>query len=138
MEHLLSNETWHKADEERKMLISLLYVLDFILLLLLFFFFYFFRATPTAYGSFQARGRIRAAAACPHQSSQQCQILNPLNRAGDESTSSRILVRFVTTEPQQELTLYVLDFRFLWDRLIFSSSPVLTASLLPHSILYMD
>ena len=59
-----------------------------------------FRATPAAYGSSQARGRIRAIAASlhhshsnsrskpsqvcdPHHSLQQCQILNPLSRARD-------------------------------------------------------
>ena len=34
-----------------------------------------------------------------HCSSQQCQILNPLR----ETASSRILVRFISTEPRQEL-----------------------------------
>ena len=61
-------------------------------------FFYLFRATPAAYGSSQARGRIGAAAAGLHHShsnngssclcdlcysSQQCQILNPLSEARD-------------------------------------------------------
>jgi len=62
-----------------------------------FFFFVFFRAAPMAYGSCQARGQIRAAAAslyrsatwdlncvCDlHHNSQQCQILNPLSEARD-------------------------------------------------------
>ena len=66
-----------------------------------FFFFLYvchFRATPMAYGSYQARGRIRATAAglyhsysnarskpCLHlhHSSQQHQILNPLSQARD-------------------------------------------------------
>ena len=63
-----------------------------------FFFFVFSRATLEAYGGSQARGPIAAVAACLHpatatsdpsrvcdlhHSSQQCQILNPLNRARD-------------------------------------------------------
>ena len=35
-----------------------------------------------------------------HYSSQQCQILKPLSEAGIKPKSSRILDRFVTTEPQ--------------------------------------
>ena len=38
----------------------------------------------------------------PH-SSQQCRILNPLNKAGIKPVSSRVPVQFVTAEPQQEL-----------------------------------
>ena len=34
---------------------------------------------------------------------QQCQILNPLNKARDWTSSSWILVRLVTAKPQQEL-----------------------------------
>ena len=46
---------------------------------LFFYFFVFFRAASSAYGSSQARGRIRAAAANLHHS----QILNPLSKAQD-------------------------------------------------------
>ena len=61
---------------------------------------FFCRAPPAAYVSSQARGRIGAAAASlhhshsnlgskPHQqpthSSRQCQILNPLSEAGDQT-----------------------------------------------------
>ena len=42
-----------------------------------------FRATPRAYGSFQARGQIGAAAAGLHHSSQQRRIVNPLSKARD-------------------------------------------------------
>ena len=64
------------------------------------FFFFHFRATPPAYGSSQARGRIRLqlldytiATATPdlsqvcnlHHSSWQCQILNPLSEARDQT-----------------------------------------------------
>ena len=60
-----------------------------------FFFFWLFRAAPMAYGSSQARGQIRAAAAnlhdshrnasiCNlHHSSWQCWILNPLRETRD-------------------------------------------------------
>ena len=63
--------------------------------------------------------RIRAAAACLHQShsnigseshvcnlhrsSWQCQILNPLRRPGIEPISAWIPVGFLTTEPQWEM-----------------------------------
>ena len=69
--------------------------LDFFLLLL--------RTTPAAYGSSQARGRIRAAAAGLPHSLQQGQILNPLSEARDGTDSSWILVGFVSVAPQQEL-----------------------------------
>ena len=45
----------------------------------------YFRATPVAYGVSQARGRIRAAATGLHHSSLQCQILNPLSKARDQT-----------------------------------------------------
>ena len=48
---------------------------DFALLL--------FRAAPAAHGGSQARGHIGAAAASPHPSSWQHQILNPLSEARD-------------------------------------------------------
>ena len=44
----------------------------------------FFRAAPAAYGSYQARGQIRATAASLYHSSQQGQILNPLRKARDQ------------------------------------------------------
>ena len=65
-----------------------------------FFFFFHFRSTPVAYGSSQARGQIKAAAAnLPHShhnarskphlwpkcSSRQCWILNPLSEARDQT-----------------------------------------------------
>ena len=40
----------------------------FYLFIYLFILFYFFKAVPAAYGRFQARGQIRAAAASLHQS----------------------------------------------------------------------
>ena len=41
----------------------------------------------------------------PHCSRQR-RILNPLSEARDGTTSSWILVRFITTEPQRELLYY--------------------------------
>ena len=76
--------------------------------------FFLFIAAPVAYGSSQARGRIRAAAASlrhsqaildpslicdQHHSLQQCQILNPLSKGGVEPVSSWMLIRFISTEP---------------------------------------
>ena len=66
----------------------------------IYFFFCLFRVTPMACGSSQTRGQIReqllayaTATAIPdlcsifklHQSSQQCQILNPLSKARDQT-----------------------------------------------------
>ena len=48
-------------------------------------FVWFFRATPAAYGSFQARGPIRATATSLHHSSRQRWILNPLSKARDQT-----------------------------------------------------
>ena len=72
-------------------------------LMFILFFFSFLRAAPVAYGSSQVRGPIGAAAASLHHSSQQLRILNPLSEARIKSTSSWILVGFVTAEPRQEL-----------------------------------
>ena len=68
-----------------------------------FFFFSFFQAALAAYGSSQARGLIRATAACLHHSSQQRRIPNPLSKSRDEPASSWILVRFISSAPQREL-----------------------------------
>ena len=56
-------------------------------------FFLLFRATPTAYGGSQARGQIRATASGLYQSSQQCQLLNPLSEARDQTPSLRLTSR---------------------------------------------
>ena len=61
-----------------------------------------FRATTAACGDSQAKGRIRAAAAGLHHSSQQRQILNPLSETRDQ-TCVLMDVRFISTEPRQEL-----------------------------------
>ena len=62
--------------------------------------FLLFKATSTAYGDFQARGRIRATAAGLHHCSWQCQILNPVSMEARDQT--RVLMdtsRFVAAEP---------------------------------------
>jgi len=57
------------------------------LIVFYFFFFhiYFFRATPTAHGGSQARGRIGATAAGLPHSSRRRRILNPLSLARDRT-----------------------------------------------------
>ena len=94
---------------------------------LFFFFFCIFRAVPAACGGSQARGRTGATAAGLHHShsnagsepclsptphsSQQRRTLNPLThpaRPSVEPSSSWILVRFVTAEPQWELLVHFL------------------------------
>ena len=78
---------------------------------LIFIFIFIFRATPVAHGSSQVRGRIRATAAGLHHShsnvgSEPCLQSTPQLTAGIKPTSSwvlvRILVRFITSEPQWE------------------------------------
>ena len=78
------------------------------------FFFFFFRAAPAAYGSSQARRQIRAAAAdlCHHHNNSGSELcLQPTPqltarsltyyvRPGIKPTSSWILVKFISTEPQ--------------------------------------
>ena len=44
-----------------------------------------------------------------YHGSWQCQILNPLSEARDQTLSSWILVGLVTTEPQQELLEYLFE-----------------------------
>ena len=85
-----------------------------------FFVFRLFRAAPTAYGSSQARCRIGAEAAglatatatwhpsrlCDvHHSSRQRWIPNLLSEARD-GTCVLMNVRFVSAEPQQELSIF--------------------------------
>ena len=64
------------------------------------FLFCFFREGPAAYGSSQARGRIRAIASGLRHSHSNARILNPLSEDGDRTCILMdTLVRFVTTEP---------------------------------------
>ena len=58
-----------------------------------------------------------------HQSSLQCQILNPLSKAMDQTESPWRLVRFVSTEPQQEL-LSIYLFIYLLIYLLFRATGV--------------
>ena len=79
----------------------------------------FFRAARMEYGGSQARGRIGAIAASLHHSNARSELhlwrqlmamLDPYlthwARPGMELASSWILVRFVSTEPWQELQKY--------------------------------
>ena len=91
------------------------------------FFFFLFRAAPVAYGSFQVRGPIRAAAAglhhrrttwdlsriCNlHHSSWKCWIPDPLRKARDR-THILMDARFVSTAPQQGLSLGLLNAKII-------------------------
>ena len=67
----------------------------FFLLLLL------FRAVPVAYGSSQARGQIRATAACLHHSHSHAGSPTHWTRPGIEPASSWILVGFTSTLPHR-------------------------------------
>ena len=99
--------------------------------LLFFFFFCLFRAASTAYGSFQARGPT-GCSCWPIPQPQQHQIqalsstyttaygnmgfLTHRARPEMEPKSSWILVTFITTEPQWELHMYVLQSGFNYSR----------------------
>ena len=89
-----------------------IFPLFFPLSLSFFFFFPLFRAATAAYEISQARGLIRAPAAGLHHSHNNTRYKPrlwptpqlPVSQArGFEHTSSWLLVRFITTEPQQEL-----------------------------------
>ena len=64
-----------------------------------FFFFVLFRALPVAYGGSQARGQVGNVGASLHHSSS----LTHWARPGIEPVSSRMLIRFISAEPRQEL-----------------------------------
>ena len=84
---------------------------------------FFFRATPTAYGGSQARSLIRAVAAHLHQShsnvgselrlwptpqlTTNARSLTHEARPGIEPSLSWFLVRFVSTVPRGEHSIYV-------------------------------
>ena len=55
-----------------------------------------------------------------HHSLRQCQILNPLSKARMEPAPSWLLVGFVTTEPRQELPIYLFFFSLLMPVLLVS------------------
>ena len=89
-----------------------LHVLDF-------FFFFLFRVTPVSYGSSQARGHIGATTASlghNHSNTQSQPLLQPTPqltatqepRTEDRTTSSWMLVGFVTPEPQRERPPYAI------------------------------
>ena len=77
-----------------------------------FFFFFFLRTIPSAYGSSQAKGRMRATATPDPSTSAAYTIAHSITRClthwarrGIKPVSSWILIGFVTIEPQQELPL---------------------------------
>ena len=67
------------------------------------FFFGLFRAAPIAYGGSQARGPTGAVAAGLRHSHSNAGSWTHWARPGIKPVSSRMLVRFVSTEPRQEL-----------------------------------
>ena len=92
---------------------------------LIFLFLCLFRAAPSAYGGPQARGGIRAVAAglC-HSNTRSASStyitahgnagsLTHWARPGIESASSWMLVRFISAEPQWELWLSLLFFKWM-------------------------
>ena len=64
-------------------------------------FVFFFRATPQAYGGFQARGQIGGVVAGLHHSNTRSLIRWVRPRI--KSTTSWFLVRFISTEPRELL-----------------------------------
>ena len=97
------------------------------------FFFFLYMATCTAYGSSQARGWIWATAAGPyhshsntrsephlqhtHTAHSNARSLIHLERPGITTTSSWILVRFISAEPQWELPLCLDSCGFMFQSL---------------------
>ena len=111
-------------------------------------FFFLFRVSPAAYGSSQARGWIGAVAAnyttatvtwnpryvCDLQhGSRQHQILHPPEKPGIKLTSSRILVGFVSTVPQQELPLLIFFKVFFF--ILSYMSPLYILNINPLSVI---
>ena len=98
---------------------------NYYLYMYLFTLFFFFKAAPAAYGSFQARGQIGASAAGLHHSHRKvglepclwptphttvhgnAESLTHWARPEIKHSSSRILVRFITTELQGKLPIYL-------------------------------
>ena len=76
-----------------------------------FLFFCLFRVTPTAYGGSQANGRIWAIAVALRHNHSNTRSLTHWVRPGIKPASSWILVRFVSTEPRQQLHQYALATR---------------------------
>ena len=92
-----------------------LFSISFLFVLLHFFFFFgLFRASPTAYGSSQARGQIGATAFGLYQSHSNTKSLTHWSGPRIEPTSSWILVGFITTEPGRNSDTYILFFRFFF------------------------
>ena len=104
--------------------------MPFLFFLSFFFFFCFFRATPAAYGSSQARGRIRAVVAGLHHSHSNMGSEPPLRPIpqltampdpepteqgqGKKPATSWFLVRFVSAVSWWELPLFSYCIKVLW------------------------
>ena len=93
--------------------------------LLISFFFLLFRTASAAYGCYQARGPIKAAAAhlvtatgiqaesaAYTTTHSKAGSLTRWARLGIQPASSWILVGFITTEPQQELLINIFNYMF--------------------------
>ena len=79
-----------------------------------FFLLFFFSSAPVAYGDSQARGWIGAAAAGLHHSHSNAGSLTHWARPGIEPTSSWMIVRFSSPEPQQELQICFLNNLYIY------------------------
>ena len=97
-QHVLFSK--HKFSKSRSLFLQ---ISSFVSISNSFFFSSLFRATPVVYGSSQARGWIGAAAASLHHSHSNARSLTHWVEPGIEPMSSWVLVRFITTEPWQEL-----------------------------------
>ena len=100
----------------------------FIYLLFLFIYFFLFRAAFMAYGGSQARGQIGAGRPIPQPQQHGIQATSVIYtmahgnagslthwaRPGFKPASSWILIRFVSTEPRQELPRFILFFFFFF------------------------
>ena len=98
---------------------------------------FFFRATPKGSGGSLARGRIGATAAALHHSHSNARSLTHWRRPGIEPASSWILVRSITSEPQQQLCqCFFLLIGFVFSPPLSILDIVYIHPLRPGSVLY--
>ena len=76
--------------------------------------FFLFRATSDAYGGSQARGQIWDRATGRHHSHSNTKSLTHWERPGIKPVSSRMLVRFISSKPWQELWDFNFQLPKLW------------------------